>query len=94
MLIYKEMQIQAETILDRFRADGLSLSVTNKQTLRIVGAVSKRQLEVVRLWKQNIIEALSPKCTNCGLSMQLIENGDLWFCPLGCESRKAKFYKS
>ncbi len=28
-----------------------------------------------------------PICSNCGLQMNLIENGELWFCPLGCESR-------
>lgn len=30
-----------------------------------------------------------PKCSNCDLEMNLIENNTLWFCPLGCESRKA-----
>ena len=29
----------------------------------------------------------SPKCSNCGLEMNLIENNTLWFCPLGCEKR-------
>ncbi len=29
-----------------------------------------------------------PKCSNCDLEMNLIENNTLWFCPLGCESRK------
>ena len=30
-----------------------------------------------------------PNCSNCDLEMNLIENNTLWFCPLGCESRKA-----
>lgn len=87
MQIHEEIQIQAETILTTLRADGLNLSITDKQGLRIVGTATKRQLEVVRFWKQHIIEALSPKCTNCALPMQLIDNGNLWFCQLGCESR-------
>jgi hypothetical protein len=32
----------------------------------------------------------SPLCSNCNLPLNLIENGTLWFCPLGCESRKAE----
>ena len=32
---------------------------------------------------------LPPKCSNCDLEMNLIENNTLWFCPIGCESRKA-----
>lgn len=31
-----------------------------------------------------------PSCSNCDLQMNLIENGKLWFCPLGCESRNAR----
>ncbi len=29
----------------------------------------------------------SPKCSNCDLEMNLIENNTLWFCPLGCEKQ-------
>lgn len=29
-------------------------------------------------------------CSNCNLEMDLIEDGNLWFCPFGCESRKAE----
>lgn len=31
-----------------------------------------------------------PRCSNCNLEMILIENSALWFCPFGCESRKAE----
>lgn len=31
---------------------------------------------------------LFPKCSNCNLEMKLIENNTLWFCSMGCESRK------
>ncbi len=88
MQIYEETQSQAETILSGLRADGLNLSVTDKATLRVVGTATKRQLEIVRLWKRHIIEALSPHCSNCTLPMELINGGALWFCPFGCESRK------
>ncbi len=30
-----------------------------------------------------------PNCSNCGLQMNLIENDTLWFCSMGCESRRA-----
>jgi ferredoxin-thioredoxin reductase catalytic subunit len=30
----------------------------------------------------------TPKCS-CSSVMELIENGKTWFCPMGCESRKA-----
>jgi hypothetical protein len=88
MLCYGEIQNQAAIILRTLRADGLNLSVTKTTNLRIVGRATKQQLELVRLWKQQIIEALSPKCEHCDLEMNLIENGKLWFCPLGCESKK------
>jgi hypothetical protein len=88
MQIYEEVQMQAETILRTLLADGLNLFITDKQSLRIVGAITKRQLEVVRIWKHSLIEALSPKCSNCALPMLLINNSSLWFCPLGCQSLK------
>jgi hypothetical protein len=90
MQIYEQIQKQAETILTTFRANGLNLSITDKQTLRIVGTATKRQLEFIRVWKQQIIETLSPKCSNCVSPMRLIENGNLWFCPLGCQFRERR----
>lgn len=30
-----------------------------------------------------------PKCADCELEMNLIENGTLWFCPLGCSKSEA-----
>ena len=88
MHIYQQIQSQAEIILGELRAGGLNLSITDKATLRIVGTATERQLEIARLWKQNIIDALSPKCSNCTLPMQIIDNGALWFCALGCGSKK------
>lgn len=40
--------------------------------------------------KKNVQSDKFPNCSNCGLEMKLIENNTLWFCPLGCESRKAE----
>ncbi len=60
MQIYEEIKNQAETILGELRASGLNLSLTKTTNLRIVGTATGRQLEIVRLWKRQIIEALSP----------------------------------
>jgi hypothetical protein len=40
---------------------------------------------------ENFIEKqiISPSCSNCNLEMKFTENGNLWFCPFGCESRAA-----
>lgn len=80
---------QAERILSEIQASGLSLTLTDKSSLRIVGTATKAQIETCRLFKAQIIEALSPHCSNCNLPMNLIDGGNLWFCPLGCESREA-----
>lgn len=88
MQIYEELKNQAEPILIKLRADGLSLFVTDNTGLRIVGTATKKQLEFIRIWKRQIIEILCPNCSNCGLEMNVIETGKLWFCALGCETRK------
>jgi len=88
MEIYQQIQNQAEIILGELRASGLNLSITDTGKLHIVGTAKPAQLELVRLWRQGIIDALSPHCSNCDLPMQLIYDGTLWFCGLGCESQK------
>lgn len=88
MQTYEEIKTQAGEILRTLCADGLSLSVTDNSKLHIVGTAKPAQLQLIRIWKRHIIEALSPKCSNCTLAMQIIDNGTLWFCPLGCESQK------
>jgi len=88
MHIYQQIQNQAEIILGELRADGLNLSITSTGGLHIVGRAKPAQLALVRLWKQGIIDVLSQKCTNCTLPMQLIENGQLWLCAFGCETKK------
>jgi len=88
MELHQQIKIQAEIILGELRADGLNLTITDTGKLHIVGTAKPAQLALVRLWKQNILDALSPKCTNCTLPMQLINDGALWLCALGCETQK------
>ncbi len=88
MEIYQQIQKRAETILGELRADGLKLSITDTGKLHIVGRSKPAQLALIRLWKQNIIDVLSQKCTNCALPMQIIADGELWFCPFGCETKE------
>ncbi len=80
---------QAETILSELRRSGLSLALTRKSTLRITGKATPAQIGACRRFKAQIIEALSKHCSNCDLQMQLIDDGNLWFCPFGCESHEA-----
>jgi hypothetical protein len=88
METYRQTQNQAEFILGELRSDGLSLSITDAGKLHIVGRSKPAQLALIRIWKQGIIDALSPKCSNCALPMQIIDNGELWFCPFGCETKE------
>jgi hypothetical protein len=91
------MQIQnskeAEYILSELQASGLSVTLTDKSSLRIKGEATEIQIETCRRFKTQIIEALSLHCSNCALPMQIIDNGNLWFCPLGCESQKVNQWK-
>ncbi len=89
MEFYKQIERAAKTILSEFRASGLSLVVTGKNSLRIKGEATSAQIETCRRFKAQIIETLSLHCSNCTQPMQLIDGGNLWFCPLGCESREA-----
>lgn len=86
------MQIQnskeTEYILSELQVSGLSLTLTDKSSLRIKGEATETQIETCRRFKAQIIEALSLHCSNCALPMRIIDNGSLWFCPLGCQSRK------
>ncbi len=81
---------QAERILSELQASGLSLVLTAHSTLRITGTATQSQIADCRQYKTQIIETLSPHCSNCGLPMRIIDAGNLWFCPLGCENRKRR----
>jgi len=90
MELRKEIENEAESILSKLSASGLSLIVTGQSTLRVKGEATPTQLEICRKWKTHLINQLSPKCSNCTLQMQLINGGTLWFCPFGCQSRKVR----
>lgn len=66
---------------------GVILSVVGENGLRIQGELTASEKEIVKTWKRQLINAISPKCSKCGSVMELIENGKLWFCRLGCGSK-------
>ena len=65
-----------------------ALTKADKTHLDVVssGFVSG-QLRHISENSQNI--GILPRCSNCDLEMNLIENRTVWFCPLGCESRNS-----
>ncbi len=79
-----------EWLLSELENQGVTLSVASGNGLHIKGEITPAQKENIRLWKRWLIEALSPHCSNCTLPLQLINDGTLWFCPFGCESRNAE----
>jgi urease beta subunit len=86
MEIYQRIAKDGRRVFRELTAQGIRFSITPANNLRIETPATKKQFELIRLWKAQIIENISPHCSNCTLAMRLIENGDLWFCPLGCES--------
>ena len=67
--------------------EGVLLDVLGENALHVKGELTAAQKKNIRLWKRQLIDALAPKCPNCGLPMKLIENGMLWLCPFGCASK-------
>lgn len=64
------------------------LTKTDKTKSVVVSSVFvSGQLRDISEKNQNAKD--SSICSNCGLELKLIENNTLWFCPFGCESRKA-----
>lgn len=86
--LYEKHRRQAKRLLEKINGKGIALIVTGENTLRIQDNVSPGQLATIRLWKASLIEVLSPTCSECRSPMTLINGGTLWFCRLGCESRK------
>ena len=83
---YRAAELYGIWLLGELQKLGISLTVIGENDLRVKGEMTVEQKEIIRLWKDHLIEALSPKCSNCGLPMKLIENDSLWFCPFGCNS--------
>ncbi len=86
--LHSQLQEYAEWLLSELEKQGVTLSVAGKNALHVKGEITPAQKEHIRIWKRQLIDALSPNCSNCNLAMELIENGNLWFCSLGCESKK------
>lgn len=84
----QKLKEYGEWLLHELEKQGVALSVVGENGLHIKGEITIGQKEQIRLWKRRLIEALSPQCSTCTSPMKLIEDGTLWFCPLGCQSRK------
>ena len=84
---YRQLQDYGKWLLTELEKEGVKLSVSAGNGLHIQGEITPAQKEYIRIWKRQLIEAVSPKCQNCNLEMNLIENGKTWFCAMGCESR-------
>ncbi len=64
----------------------MALTKTDKTSSVVVSSVFvSGQLRHFSEKTKNI--EILPKCSNCDLEMNLIENNTLWFCPLGCEKQ-------
>jgi hypothetical protein len=87
---HQQLQEYGEWLLSELEKQAIELSVVGVNGLHIKGEVTLEQKEHIRLWKRQLINALSPKCSNCDLAMQIVDNGNLWFCPFGCESQKKR----
>ncbi len=83
---HRQLQEYGKWFLSELKKQAIELSVVGVNGLHIKGEVTLEQKENIRLWKRQLINQLSPKCSNCTQPMQLINGGALWFCPLGCES--------
>ncbi len=88
---HRQLQEYGEWLLSELKKQDIELSITDGNGLHIKGEITPSQKECVRIWKRQLIEALSPKCSNCTLAMELIENGKRWFCPFGCESKERMY---
>jgi hypothetical protein len=86
MEIHKKIVAEGKQVLQRLEGQGIGFEITDQNTLRITAKTTPKQFELIRLWKKHIIDSISPKCSNCTLPMQLINDGELWFCPFGCET--------
>ncbi len=63
-----------------------ALTKTDKTSLNLVSSVFvSDKLRHFSKKMQNM--RLLPNCSNCDLQMIFIQNENIWFCPLGCESK-------
>jgi hypothetical protein len=88
MEIHKRIVAEGNQVLQRLEGQGIGFEITDKNTLRITTKTTPEHFELIRLWKKHIIDSISAHCSNCGLPMELINDGEVWFCGLGCETKK------
>src|SRR3712207_1869141 len=94
----EERKIEHHHALDNYGAwlavalkkQGIFLSVVGENSLHIKGEITGEQRREIRIWKRQLINALSPKCGKCQSVMKLIEAENLLLCPLACGSREAE----
>jgi hypothetical protein len=79
-----------DQLLAELKKQNVSLVVVSENALRVKGRMTLWQKENIKLWKSQIIELLSPKCSACALPMKIIEVDESWFCPLGCSYLQRK----
>ncbi len=75
------------------RFEDFAFEVTERESLLTITAKTPFEIylfAVKDVTKKCFAELLSPHCSNCDLPMRIIDAGNLWFCPLGCESRKRR----
>jgi endo-beta-N-acetylglucosaminidase D len=74
---YRQYQGSHEELLSELTKQGVSLSAVGENSLHIKGEITAAQKEYVRLWKQELIETLSPKkqTTLTGILNRFIEKG-------------------
>lgn len=51
-------------LLSELEKQGVELSVAGGNGLHIKGEITPAQKALIRVWKRQLIEALSPKCSN------------------------------
>ncbi len=90
MELHTRIKKEGQEIYQNLQGSGIAFELSPENKLRILTKTTPNQFEIIRLWKRQIIEALSPECSNCTMPMNLIENGNLWFCGFGCESKETK----
>jgi hypothetical protein len=86
---HQQLKEYGKWLLSELEKQNITLTVASGNGLHIKGEITYAQKEYIRLWKRQLIELLSPHCSNCDLPMRIIDARNLWFCPLGCESREA-----
>lgn len=86
MSVDKQIKIEAENLLNELVSKNISVEISGSNSLRIRGKMTKTQFEIVKRWKAQFLELLSPKCSYCGLKLEIWKNK--LFCPMGCRNSK------